>query len=129
MLADADDNADRAPATLPAVLIPATEDDAPADELSSVMSAMMDDDDDDGSCVGCCYFLVGGACCVCVFGSFGVVLLVRCLPGRDRGFFGSCWLLGLAAGRLNFRIVVACLWWWRQRSFFYLFSKYVHVCH
>ena len=100
MLADADDNADRAPATLPAVLIPATEDDAPADELSSVMSAMMDDDDDDGSCVGCCYFLVGGACFLCVFGSFRVVLLVRCLPGRDRGFFGSGWLLGLAAGRL-----------------------------
>ena len=102
MLADADDNADRDPATLPAVLIPATEDDAPADELSSVMSAMMDDDDDDGSCVGCCYFLVGGACFLCVFGSFRVVLLVRCLPGRDRGFFGSGWLLGLGWRRAVF---------------------------
>ena len=49
MLADADDNADRAPATLPAVLIPATEDDAPVDEFSSVMSAMMDDDDEDAT--------------------------------------------------------------------------------
>ena len=41
--------ADRAPVTLPTVLIPATEDDAPVDEFSSVMSAMMDDDDEDAT--------------------------------------------------------------------------------
>ena len=59
MLADADDNADRAPATLPAVLIPVTEDDAPADELSSVMSAMMMMMGRVLVVVVCCYLLVG----------------------------------------------------------------------
>ena len=75
MLADADDNADRAPATLPAVLIPVTEDDAPADELSSVMSAMMMMMGRVLVVVVCCYLLVGvWVGCVCVFGSFRVVL-------------------------------------------------------
>ena len=99
MLADADDNADRAPATLPAVLIPATEDDAPADELSSVMSAMMDDDDDDGSCVGCCYFLVGGACFVCVcFREFSC-RAVGAVPARPRSRIFWVWLVGCLGWR------------------------------
>ena len=84
MLADADDNADRAPATLPAVLIPVTEDDAPADELSSVMSAMMMMMGRVLVVVVCCYLLVGvGGWVAYVF--LGVFVSCCVLPGRGAG--------------------------------------------